>query len=290
MCFPYLNVQVLSREPSPNPSTSTEKSNVSKLTKITEIFLKQTIEECQQTGSYSKLVHTLGHVFANPEFLGQSFIGQSARDLNRKSATTHGQLSKEQLRSMEVDLDKDKDSQEATLEVPQKLNNEITVDISAVRRSCEALNSMDPQNYESALVHALILLTETIELDMKYRKQKVQVNLLNVFVIVFELPWLGSGDYFESVLPNICRACALLTFSQQASLVRFWAVHSIPNLKNLVQTLQQLVSFRVLSGEFGRDYAVNDDNTITAAVKVTVHVFTSYFKVILTCFYFSLRS
>jgi len=35
-----------------------------------------------------------------------------------------------------------------------------------------------------------------------------------------------------------------------------------------VQTLHQLISFRVLSGQFGSDYAVNDDNIISASVKV----------------------
>ena len=52
------------------------------------------------------------------------------------------------------------------------------------------------QAINCVLVNAPILLSETLELDMKYGKQKAEVNLLNVFVIVFELPWLGSGDYF----------------------------------------------------------------------------------------------
>ena len=247
--------------------SANDKSGISKLTKLTETSFKQIIDNCNEYGIYSKLVHTLGHVFANPEFLGQSFIRQG--NTSCTSTVGHGQLSKEQLRSMEVDLDKDKDSQEAVAEIRlQDIGQEVSVDICSVRRSFEAFSSIESQNYESALVHALILLCETIELDMKFGRQKAEVNLLNVFVIVFELPWLGTGDYFESVLPTLCRACALLPLTQQATLVRFWATHSVPNLRNLVQTLQQLISFRVLSGDFGRDYAVNDDNTITACVKV----------------------
>ncbi|XP_046656032.1 ubiquitin-protein ligase E3A-like isoform X3 [Daphnia pulicaria] len=244
-----------------------DKSGISKPTKLTETNFKQIVDNCKEYGIYSKLVHTLGHVFANPELLGKSFITQGNNSCT--STLGHGQLSKEQLRSMEVDLDKDKDSQEAVAEPRlQDVGQEVTVDICCIRRSFEALSSIEPQNYESALVHALILLCETIELDMKFGRQKAEVNLLNVFVIVFELPWLGTGDYFESVLPTLCRACALLPLTQQATLVRFWAAHSVPNLRNLVQTLQQLISFRVLSGDFGRDYAINDDNTITACVKV----------------------
>ncbi|XP_045036552.1 ubiquitin-protein ligase E3A isoform X2 [Daphnia magna] len=250
------------------PSHSTgDKSVISKITKLTETSFKKIIDNCKEYGIYSKLVHTLGHIFANPELLGQSFIGPMSDQCT--STAAHGQLSKEQLRSMEVDLDKDSDSQEAVAEARlQEMGQEVTVDVCSIRRSFEALSSIESQNYESALVHALILLCETIELDMKYGRQKAEVNLLNVFVVVFELPWLGSGDYFESVLPSLCRACAFLSLSQQATLVRFWAAHSVPNLRNLVQTLQQLISFRVLSGDFGRDYAVNDDSTITACVKV----------------------
>lgn len=250
------------------PSHSTgDKSVISKITKLTETSFKKIIDNCKEYGIYSKLVHTLGHIFANPELLGQSFIGPMSDQCT--STAAHGQLSKEQLRSMEVDLDKDSDSQEAVAEARlQEMGQEVTVDVCSIRRSFEALSSIESQNYESALVHALILLCETIELDMKYGRQKAEVNLLNVFVVIFELPWLGSGDYFESVLPSLCRACAFLSLSQQATLVRFWAAHSVPNLRNLVQTLQQLISFRVLSGDFGRDYAVNDDSTITACVKV----------------------
>lgn len=259
-----------------------DKSSISKLTKLTESSFKQIIDDCKEYGSYSKLVHTLGHIFANPEYLGQSFIGRVSNP--HTSTSTHGQMSKEQLRSMEVDLDKDKDSQEAIVEASlQEINHEVSVEVTAIRRSFEALSSVESQNYESALVNALILLSETLELDMKYGRQKTQVNLLNLFVIVFELPWLGSGDYFESVLPSLCRACALLPLTQQAALVRFWAAHNVPNLRNLVQTLQQLISFRVLSGDFGRDYAVNDDNTITACVKV--RIFNKHLVILSICYF-----
>lgn len=247
--------------------SANDKSSISKLTKLTESSFKQIIDDCKEYGIYSKLVHTLGHIFADPTYLGQSFTGCVSSPC--ASTAGQGQLSKEQLRSMEVDLDKDKDCQEAVAEAHlHEMNHEVSVDICAVRRSFESLSSIESQNYESALVQALILLLDTLELDMKYGRQKAEVNLLNVFIIVFELPWLGSGDYFERVLPSLCRACALLPLTQQATLVRFWAAHNVPNLRNLVQTLQQLISFRVLSGEFGRDYAVNDDNTITACVKV----------------------
>jgi ubiquitin-protein ligase E3 A len=238
--------------------------------KLTEENFHKILSECKEQGSYSKLIHTLGHIFPNPELLGQSFVGPS----NYFSNTSDLQFSKEQLRSMEVDLDKDKDSQDAegSCSVDGQAagkSQQISVNVAAVRRAFEALGALGPENYESALIHALMFLTATLELDLKVGRNQTEVNLLNVFVISFELPWLGSGDYCEKVLPGLCRACALLPINQQASLVRFWAKHCSNNLQNLVQTLQQLISFRVLCGNFNRDHAPNDDDTITACVKVS---------------------
>lgn len=135
--------------------SANDKSSISKLTKLTETNFKQIIDDCKEYGVYSKLVHTLGQIFANPEFLGQSFIGCVSS--SSTSTAGQGQLSKEQLRSMEVDLDKDKDCQESVAEAHlQELNLEVSVDVCAVRRSFEALSSIESQNYESALVLSLI--------------------------------------------------------------------------------------------------------------------------------------
>ena len=269
------------------PSTSnSEKMYSPKPTQLNEEDFKRIIETCKAEDSYSKLVHTLGHVFSNPELLGQSFVGPGAT-----LPVSQSQLSKEQLRSMEDDLDKDKDCQEMSMEerVTDDTNDRITVDVEAIRRSFQALSTVGSQKFESPLIHALILLSETLELDLKYGKNKPEVNLGNVFVIAFELPWLGTGEYFENALPALCRACALLPLNKQASLVRFWAVHGVSNLRDWVQTLQQLISFRVLSGDFGRDYAVNEDDTITACVKVIIRMLDGL-NLILHCPLFHLLS
>lgn len=274
-----------------------DKSSVTKLTKLSEKSFKEIIEDCKSTGCYAKLVHTLGHIFANPEYLSQSFLGPN----NLHGYEVHRQLSKEQLRSMEIDLDKDKDCQEASQSSSlNESSSQITVDVDAVRKSFEALGSIELRNYESALVHALINLFTVVELDLKCGRVKAGINLLNVFVIIFELPWLGSGDFLENGLNRICRSCALLPISQQAALVRFWAVHSVSSLRNMVQSVQQLISYRVLIGNYGShsatNYAeqphVNDDDIITACVKVCsssvqffIHTDTLFFFKVMRLFY-----
>ena len=248
------------------PLNNVIKTTSQEMTRLTEESFKRIVEDCKESGHYAKLVHTLGNIFASPSFLGQSFIRQN----DNCDSEMPRQLSKEQLRSMEVDLDKDNDSQEPSPSSSlNEITSHITVDIAAVRRSFEALSSIELRHYESAFVNALILLSQAIELDVKNNLVSSDRNLLNIFVIVFELPWLGSGEFLESALPHIARACALLSFNQQAALVRFWAVHSISNLRNLVQSLQQLISLKVITGGFGRDFVVNDDENIVACVKVS---------------------
>lgn len=86
---------------------------------------------------------------------------------------------------------------------------------------------------------------------------------------MFEIPALGSGDYLETALPAMCNAVAHLPIESQALLVRAWA--SAPckeRLRDILQSLQQLVTLKVISGNFSRDFCVQDDNTIVAATKV----------------------
>jgi len=53
-----------------------------------------------------------------------------------------------------------------------------------------------------------------------------------------------------------------------ASLVRFFANQSPQYLRNLVQTLQQLISLRVLSGNFSESILPNDNKEIVACTKM----------------------
>ena len=51
------------------------------------------------------------------------------------------------------------------------------------------------------------------------------VNFLNVYEIVFELPVLGSEAYLENVVPVLCRGVALLPLSFQVLILpHYWGV------------------------------------------------------------------
>lgn len=86
---------------------------------------------------------------------------------------------------------------------------------------------------------------------------------------MFEIPVLGSGDYLETALPSMCNAVAHLPIEAQTILVRAWSSSPCKErLRDILQSLQQLVTLKVISGNFNRDFCVQDDNTIVAATKV----------------------
>lgn len=125
--------------------------------------------------------------------------------------------------------------------------------------------------FESALVHALVTLADNIELDLRVFgivPSDSTHSLLNVFLIVFEIPVLGSSEYLELALHMLCKAASCLPLPAQAKLARVWARHSKPRLQGLLQSLQQLITVKVIGGSFTRDYCVQDADTITAPTKV----------------------
>lgn len=157
------------------------------------------------------------------------------------------------------------------------------------------------------MVNALVTLADDIELDLRvFRivRWDSMDSLLNVFLIVFEIPMLGNSEYLELALHMLCKALSCLPIVAQAKLARVWAKHCKSRLPNLLQALQELITVKVrlptlsialilyasiskrllnlfliilkkfntmlqvIGGSFTRDYCVQDADTITAPTKV----------------------
>lgn len=99
-------------------------------------------------------------------------------------------LKKEDVRSMEGEKDKDIDS------VSAKANTDIApVDIPAVRRAFSALFKLEKHHFEGPLVNALVTLAGNLQMELPVRREnESQDDIVNVLVIVFEIPVLG--EYF----------------------------------------------------------------------------------------------
>ncbi|XP_015513298.1 ubiquitin-protein ligase E3A isoform X1 [Neodiprion pinetum] len=257
-----------------NPTCSVEGKPVPYLT---EPKLLDIIQQCKSEESYSLLIRTLGEVFSSAEALSRSFQKSAENDsplaalLDRAPVDLLGpprDLSKEAVRSLQGE-DKEEDSSDPSPTVPHP--DDTSVDLPAVRRAFTALWSLPGEAFESALVHALVTLADNIELDLRVFgivPSDSTDSLLNVFLIVFEIPVLGSSEYLELALHMLCKAASCLPLTAQAKLARVWARHSKPRLQALLQALQQLITVKVIGGSFTRDYCVQDADTITAPTKV----------------------
>ncbi|KAK9871311.1 hypothetical protein WA026_011579 [Henosepilachna vigintioctopunctata] len=236
---------------------------------LTEQILYDIIDECEASDSYSKLIRTLGEVFSNIECLACSFLQTESLDSEQKSADSDKEkikgLNKEEVRSLEGEKDKDEDSC-----VEPSKNSLPPVDLPAVRRAFAALFKLKTSIFENALVNALVTLAGNLQVQLPTRKDKDnQDDVVNVLVIVFEIPALGSGDFLETGLPAICRASQWLTVGVQAKLANIWSSpFGRMSLRNILENLQQLITLKVIVTQFHRDFYVQDENVITSATKL----------------------
>lgn len=253
---------------------------------ITEEKLLKILETCKQEKNYALLIRTLGKVYSSADSLSQSFIKQHPDSpidaMLDKAPKDLKNLKKEDVRTMEGDLDKDEDSQEVDEEGGECSQSsrsqksispadDLRVDIPSLRRAYKALFEVPGNVFESALVQALSTLSENLDLDLRVFGRACRDNaeeLLNVFVIVLEIPALGSSEYLEMALPLVCKAASQLPLRVQARLAQVWARHCRSRLKGMLEALQQLVTLKVISGQFSRDYCVQDEETITAPTKL----------------------
>lgn len=166
---------------------------------------------------------------------------------------------------MEGEKDKDEDSSAETSK-----NSIRPVDLPAVRRAYSALFKLKTTIFENALVNALVTLAGNLQMELPTRNERHNHDdVVNVLLIVFEIPSLGSGDFLETALPAICRASQWLPVEVQAKLARIWSTgHGRTSLRNILENLQQLVTLRVIVTQFHRDFYVQDENVITSATRL----------------------
>lgn len=145
----------------------------------------------------------------------------------------------------------------------------LPVDLSSVRRAYSALFKLSSSIFENALVNALVTLAGNLHLRLKLRRDKTfNDDLLNVLVIVFEIPALGSGDFLETALPAICRACEKLPVELQARLAQIWSGPGRTSLRTILENLQQLVTLRVIVTQFHPNFYVQDEDVVTSATEL----------------------
>ncbi|KAJ7325707.1 Ubiquitin-protein ligase E3A [Desmophyllum pertusum] len=195
---------------------------------LTEKSFLSNLNSCVEEGSYKKLVHSIGDVFSSSESLNKSFL----LDSSRKQITG------------------------------------TNVDIEAIREMYSALFKTGDSSVENSLINSLVALAPTLEMDLRYKLPSNDPNFLNQFVIIMENTMLHSPEYLDQALPSFLKALVLLPVKLQATLVHIWSQFSSQKIRRMVETLQQLITYQVLTGPSATGNApVQEDEAIVAATK-----------------------
>lgn len=188
-------------------------------------------------------------------------------------------LKKEDLRSLEGDLDKDEDdSAEAAAAAAKAAATEqstaaadpyhTSVDLEALRRCLQRLHSIHPFVFE-ALNDTLRSLAASVQLDLLFiENAEISTSLMHTLVIVYETISVGATYLVDAALPAICKCTTHLPIWAQAQLARIWSRHCRSVLWLFVQVLQQLISFQVIAGSTSRGYYVQNCDEVVNATKV----------------------
>ncbi|KAK2149458.1 hypothetical protein LSH36_451g01060 [Paralvinella palmiformis] len=250
---------------------------------LSESSLLKIIEECEAIHNWSYLIRTIGSVFNNPDSLLKSFLKCESPN-----------ISKEELHSMEVDMDKDTDDRAGYMETeaadsdgaeeqsPSISNedsphhghvklkrDEVSVDVASMRRAFTKLFSLPNSPFQSSLSNALRSLSRTVEMEFRYHQAYERNNeYLNIFIIVFEILTMDSRGDLENAIPHIFRAAGLLPLAAQAKLARVWAKYPQDKLKEILGFLHQVITLKILSTQWSSVFTFNDDHTITGAAEV----------------------
>lgn len=267
---------------------------------LTETALNQTITECRNSNSYAKLRRLLWSVFSNEVALRHSFLqspkleGQCSNAADPlKSSLSAGGQSKEELRSQEGDLDKDLDCAEFVCgggggdsgascscdNHEKELNKKcvqsshrgpVTLDISEVRRAYSSLFECPESEFGSTLMNAIVqLLSDSLSIQLRAHRDAFTAipNNINIFIILLESSALNTTDYIEIVMPKLCRTICQLPEKDQGLLTKHLAKWEAPRLHRLLESLHQLITIKLLTTEFSRDFTINDEDSISSATQ-----------------------
>lgn len=239
-------------------------------THLDEAKLDAMLDSCELSKNYSPLIRALGLVFSSKEYVIKSFQRQAKSSVEKlldrvKQPSAIKTMKKEDLRTLEDD-EKEKDSM--VDEEQEKLNDPAytPVDLESLRRSMKRLYEKNSQIFET-LDNALQSLATMVQLDMRIMKDREQVEeMLTVFVILFELFQIGSGQLEQSIIRTL-PSLANLSIWAQARLAHIWSVHCKEGLRAILLILQQIITLQVVANDYRRDLHVNDNEIISNATK-----------------------
>ena len=154
-----------------------------------------------------------------------------------------------------------------------KRNSRITVDVAAVRRTYDALLSLEVPAITNALENAMNLYCSALT----QQKAFCQVEPLNHIVVLLENPQLHSPEFMTSS-GKLLAMVASLPIEQKEMLIRYYSTYPIEQLREFVSNFHQLITMRLLFSDDspkprGKPYLPQTDALIIASTNVMMVFF-----------------
>ena len=175
---------------------------------------------------YRDLTNQIWLVFSSPDSLNQSFL-----------------LSKEEM-------------------IPVSQETGIKVDLRAVRRTYQAMFSLESERIKNTMINAMEMYRGYLQRQKSFKTKES----LGHFVILLENPLLASPEFLKC-FPKLLKAIVSLPVSQKEQLIHWYSHYSRDDLHTLVKSLQQLITLQLLFAEeeHPHHYIPQSDPSIAAA-------------------------
>ncbi|KAM4629669.1 ubiquitin-protein ligase E3A isoform 2-T2 [Polymixia lowei] len=253
-----------------NDDLLTTKEDFTDVHYLTEDTVCVILSFCEEEGDYSAFIPVIGRVFSSADALMKSFRKVAHRMTSLDAPDDQDKETAASVEDMGASAAAAVPEEDSAAQKPGP--DEVTVDVDAVRRVYDKLLTND--QIEASLVNALVYLTPNMELDLEYLDvYETNPDYLNIFIIVMENTNLHSPEYLEMAMPQFCKAMSKLPVSALAKLTRLWSRYSIAQIRRMMETFQQLITFTIISNEYDSENLVNDDETVVAATKCLKVVF-----------------
>ncbi|GAB0091217.1 Ubiquitin-protein ligase E3A [Sergentomyia squamirostris] len=246
-------------------------------THLDEEVIDNLVRSCIERNSPLALIRSVGAIFSSTDAVARSFRQRAVTpiDLLLRKAPQKDlrNLTKEDLRSLEGDLDKDEDSSCAGREPVPEIH-ETDVDVKSLRRAVKQLFGLEdeeanqPKNIFPVfepMNNALQTLATSLKIDLEVTIQKEAIeDIIRIFVVVFEVISIAPAEFLEGGLTKMCCAAASLPVWAQARLAWIWARNSTPILRPILESLQQIITLQVIPSMI----PVQDNEVIVNATKL----------------------
>lgn len=195
---------------------------------LSEELVHKLIAQGQSLGDpdYRDLTNQIWLVFSSPDSLNQSFL-----------------VSKEDM-------------------IPVCEETGIKVDLRAVRRTYQAMFSLESERIKNTMINAMEMYRGYLQRQKSFKTKES----LGHFVILLENPLLASPEFLKC-FPKLLKAIVSLPVSQKEQLIQWYSHYSRDDLLTLVRSLQQLITLQLLFAEeeHPHHYIPQSDQSIAAA-------------------------